>query len=635
MAETLDVRTPYRLFAERVPKPVLVCEGTRGEIGLGRILYANDHFLRLLHVEREALVGKPASGMLDIPAGPLSDSASAPEPCTIPLKVRIRRGPNRGEFPGELAAWREGEAVVYGIFLAGPGGAAHDTARQAAEHALHESEQRFRDFADVASDWFWEMGPDYRMSYVSPRIVEVSGMPASHFIGKRREDFVDAGADPEAWKRHIEDIYSHRPIVNFTYRVVTDGAKPCYFRISGNPRFDGQGNFLGYRGTGSDVSAEIQAGHDAETARQRLVDAIDSLQEAFILFDDRNRLVLGNSVYRQWYPELADELRPGTPLETVVTRAVDSGRLKVPPGMTRDQYIAERMKFHDSENGHIAHLADGRWVLIHDRRTREGGIVRIATDISEARHREEELRTARDHAEMASRSKTEFLANMSHELRTPLNAIIGFSEVLKEEMFGAIGNERYVTYAHDIHDSGMLLLDIINDILDVSKAEAGKLELHEEPVDIRNTVMSSLRLIRARAAEGDLRLKLDIPRGLPPLMVDQRMLKQILINLLSNAVKFTPAGGEVTISVECRKGEVAFSVADTGIGIDEKDLGRALEPFAQVDSAFSRQHQGTGLGLPLVKSLVELHGGRLSIESRLGQGTRVTVHLGADRVLAA
>ena len=223
---------------------------------------------------------------------------------------------------------------------------------------------------------------------------------------------------------------------------------------------------------------------------------------------------------------------------------------------------------------------------------------------------------ARDLAEKANRTKSEFLANMSHELRTPLNAIIGFSEMIKAEVYGP-GLPRYRDYATDIHGAGQHLLSLINDILDLSKAEAGKLELHVEPVDLADLIRESTRLMSERAAQQNLRLTLDIA-ALPPLLIDRLRTKQILLNLLSNAIKFTPEHGSVSVKADLdQAGRVVICVRDTGIGIAPEKIALAFEPFRQIDSTLARKFEGTGLGLPLVKTLIELHGGDVTLESGL------------------
>jgi len=214
-----------------------------------------------------------------------------------------------------------------------------------------------------------------------------------------------------------------------------------------------------------------------------------------------------------------------------------------------------------------------------------------------------------------------------------LNAIIGFAEILSSQIFGPLGDQRYVHYAADIHDSGQHLLNLINDVLDVSKIEFGKLELNEESVDIAAVLEACMRLMRDRAESAGLELRIELPEELPLLQGDARRLKQILLNLMSNAVKFTPAGGEVVVRAALVADGLTIAVADTGIGIAATDLDTALRPFGQIDSRMARKYQGSGLGLPLTKSMIELHGGRLTLESEAGRGTVATVWLPAARMI--
>jgi len=245
-----------------------------------------------------------------------------------------------------------------------------------------------------------------------------------------------------------------------------------------------------------------------------------------------------------------------------------------------------------------------------------------------------DLHRAFEAAAAGSQAKSQFLATMSHELRTPLNAIIGFSEIMALEALGPVGHPRYKEYAELVHASGGHLLALINDILDFSKIDAGRLELNEETLDIDEIVRDSLKMTRGQADAAGVRIAEPSCADIPLLRADRRRLRQVLLNLLSNSIKFTPSGGEIHVSaVETAQG-IAITVADSGIGIAAEDIPKALERFGQIDSSLSRKYEGTGLGLPLSKRLVELHGGTLVIESTVGIGTRVTINLPADRVAA-
>ena len=258
-----------------------------------------------------------------------------------------------------------------------------------------------------------------------------------------------------------------------------------------------------------------------------------------------------------------------------------------------------------------------------------------ARDVTELVRRERDLIAAKEEAEIASRSKSVFLANTSHELRTPLNAIIGFSEIMRDEIFGPIGSPQYKEYLADVLDSAQHLLKLINEILDLAKAEAGKLELVEEEVDVGATIRAAVRLMRERAQRGGLEIGVAIDPELPTAYADERKLKQILLNLLSNAVKFTPPGGNIEVSAAVDlSGDLVLAVRDSGVGIAEANIGVALAAFGQIEGSFSRKHAGTGLGLPLSRAMAELHGGALSIESTVGCGTTVRVRLPAERLRA-
>lgn len=260
----------------------------------------------------------------------------------------------------------------------------------------------------------------------------------------------------------------------------------------------------------------------------------------------------------------------------------------------------------------------------------------MARSVEHAEVRTRQFEQARAAAEEANRAKTTFLANASHEIRTPLNAIMGFAEILQQELMGPLGNDLYREYARDIVHSGQHLMELINDLLDLSKAEANRLDLLEGIVDARRVAAGCVRLMSERAARAGVAIASSIDEELPPLRADERKLRQMLLNLLSNAVKFTPPGGSVTLSgALLTDGALTLAVTDSGIGMTPAEMEKALEPWGQIDTAINRTLIGTGLGLPLTKRMIELHAGRLEMTSAPGQGTRITLVFPADRVLAA
>src|SRR5712671_4507508 len=391
-------------------------------------------------------------------------------------------------------------------------------------------------------------------------------------------------------------------------------------------------------GIAVDVTEQKTLAQKTVEADSRLRDAIETIPEAFVLWDAHNRLVLCNSNFQQLYNLPDAVIALGTPYELVV----EAGRKPIVSSQIADE--AELPGARTFE----ARLDDDRWLHISERRTKDGGYVTAATDITTIKAHEEKLiaseqrlmRTLADladkyaeektRAEEANQAKSKFLANMSHELRTPLNAIIGFSEIMQSAMFGPLGSDKYGEYCRDIHQSGQYLLEVINDILDMSKIEAGRIRLDAEQIELEPFLNDAMRVVSGRANDKRLKLTARLGRGIR-LTADHRLLKQIALNLLSNAVKFTPEGGRVTIRARATSGWVSISIADTGIGIPEEALARLGRPFEQVESQLTKSHQGSGLGLAIAKSLTELHHGTIRIRSTPGTGTMVVLRLPVDR----
>lgn len=402
-----------------------------------------------------------------------------------------------------------------------------------------------------------------------------------------------------------------------------------------------------------DITEQHQLAEQSRMADLRLRDAIETISEAFVLWNAKNELVICNSNYQSLHSLPSTVIKAGTPYNEVMAAASNA---EVAP-----KTVSVRQRGDAPEGDYEAQLEDGRWLQISERRTKDGGFVSVGTDITALKKHEEKLmdkekrlkasvsdlqksrqtleiqarqlvemadkyQEEKTRAEDANKAKSEFLANISHELRTPLNAIIGFSDIMTQEMFGPIGTERYTDYCKDIYSSGTYLLNVINDILDMSKIEAGRMTIEAETVSVSDAAADASRIVTGAATEKNIAVQSDVSEH-ALVSADRRALKQILLNLLANAVKFTPDNGTVTLKARPRGDKLFFEVTDTGIGISERDIERLAKPFVQVENQFTKTHQGSGLGLAIARSLVELHGGKLTIQSEVKKGTTVSFTL--------
>ena len=356
------------------------------------------------------------------------------------------------------------------------------------------------------------------------------------------------------------------------------------------------------------------------SAQNRLAEALENSREAVVLVDAEDRIVIANSQLANFFPQLAPQLQSGMRFTEAFRQAAEL----VGPAASDHGWDASAGPYLPLERE--LPLADGRWLRISRSPLRDGGFFLLISDFSDVKEREERLTDARRAAEAASEAKGTFLANMSHELRTPLNAIIGFSEVMAGEVLGEL-NPSYVQYAKDIRQSGGHLLDIISSVLDLSKSEAGKLKLSDQLLDLNEIIGASVTMMRDQCARAKQTLFAVVPPEPIAVRGDAAKLRQVVLNLLSNSAKFTDAGGTITVSAAATERAAVVRVTDNGIGMSLEQIPIALAAFGQVDSRLARRYEGTGLGLPLSKAIIELHGGTITIDSTPGKGTCVTVTL--------
>jgi PAS domain S-box-containing protein len=478
-------------------------------------------------------------------------------------------------------------------------------------------------------NWDWNIVDDELRR--SDEIYRIFGLKPQEF-GASCEAFLQSvhPDDRAMVNEAVEKALYEKAPYSITHRIVLPDGEERVVHEQAEVVFNASGTPVRMSGTVQDVTEQKRV----QATLQKLSRVVEQSPTMIMITDTNGRIEYVNPKFT--------EMSGYTPEEAVGRTPAMLASGTTPEGMYKNLWTTLRAG--DEWRGDIMNRkknGDCYWCrenisLIRNSDGEDTHFLAIVEDISESKGKEQELRQAKEQAELASRTKSEFVANMSHELRSPLNAIIGFSEIIKEELFGSLGNPKYREYVKDIRESGTHLLDVINDILDLSKVESGKLEICEEAVDIRSVIDTCRRLIRARADKAGLRLETDIQPDLPELYVDPLKIKQVLLNLLANAVKFTPEGGAVTTTARMNEsGRFVLTVADTGIGIAPQDIDKAMSAFGQVDSSLARKYPGTGLGLPLSKALVELHGGTLALKSEVDVGTTVVVTLPAFRVVTS
>ena len=508
------------------------------------------------------------------------------------------------------------------------------TERKQTEAALRLNEARLAHAHRLAKLGHWWLDVDENRLRASAEMAAIFGVENFYVTYDEFMAFVH----PD--DRYLEEL-KYGAGVDFDdayeieYRIIRPDGVLRYIQEIGEPYRDAAGNVIGESGTVQDITERKLAEESLGEIQELLIKAQELGRIGNFVWDEvEDRGLYDSDVIKEIFGKPLDE--PPNDMARLLERLHPDDRAMYKRKTTEatrngaSTNLEYRIVLPNGETRHVHELSDP----VFDETGRLVRRVGMVQDISERKRTEIALLTAKEQAELANRAKTEFLANMSHDLRTPLNAIIGFSDMMKAEIFGPIGEPKYREYVGFISDSGAHLLSMINDILDLSKIESASVRLNEDEVDVERSIDEVLKLLTLKAELGEVELVKDNSAGLPLLNADADRVKQILSNLLSNAVKFTPPGGTVNIHAErCNMGGIRITVSDTGIGISDDDIPLVLEPFGQVVSAMTRKFEGTGLGLPLVKAMIHQHGGEFHIASELGVGTSITVTFPVERII--
>ncbi|MEM1150099.1 MAG: ATP-binding protein [Pseudomonadota bacterium] len=535
--------------------------------------------------------------------------------------------------------------VTYGLLLAAPllailglmnmvstSRRERDTASSEAQTAMN----RLDLVMSGARAGSWTFNTKTQTADLSPMGAELLGLGdegrhSAEAILERVQD-----KDRDSVKSALEDAQTkHYVQVSF---AIHSGADQHYVELRASAHGDSDPDTL--RGIVMDVTGHRMSDMRLRMAERRLRHAIEGFSGPFALWDQRRRLLYWNRSFATIF-RLGDIVRPGISHDTIE--------------LAKASAIRRIQKDEADSNTVYVELHSERWLKVVERNTNDNGMITVAIDVTENRRNQNQLedqkrrlktlvtklerseaqasvlaekyQEEKKKAEHAANTKSAFLANMSHELRTPLNAVNGFSEILVEELYGPLGDERYKAYAADILSSGQHLLDLINDILDMAKIEAGKMTINLAPLDPIDPVDTAVRMMRQKVEAKGISLILDAPTDLPEIDADHRAIRQMVLNLISNASKFTDEGGRITVALRHQDEHIRISVIDTGIGIPREEIARLGRPFEQISDTRDRNFEGTGLGLALTKSYADMHGGRLGIASEVGKGTRVSIYL--------
>lgn len=503
------------------------------------------------------------------------------------------------------------------------------TERKRAEDALREKEGYLRAFVDNSPAIITLRSLDNKYLLVNKAYADSRGTSVDNALGHTARDFRTYD-DLDVSAQHDRDVISADTSITRERITTFDGGKPYMRLVTKFPVHDADGKITAIGTISTDVTDRLQAEQALRENEALLRSVIDNLPAPIAIKDTNGQYIMVNKTY-------AD--RRGLPPSDVVGKSAydlhDHDLADVIKKQEREVYktgVAQQVELRiGGKDGVVRDYTTLKFPIWGD----DGkaiGTGTVAIDISEQKDSERMLMLSKEAAEYANRAKTEFLANMSHELRTPLNAVIGFSDLMMSEAFGPVNNQKYREYIKDINQAGTHLLSLMKDILDVSRIEVGDIGIEDEIFHVRNLIEECLIMVSERAERAEIDISLNVDSNVREIRADPLRLKQIIINLLSNAIKFTGRGGQIRIDVAYENG-IQFCVADTGVGIAEEDRHRVFEPFSQAETATTRAHEGTGLGLTLVKSLVEMHGGTVSLESEVGVGTTVRFQLPRERIV--
>ncbi|MBT3700910.1 MAG: PAS domain-containing sensor histidine kinase [Alphaproteobacteria bacterium] len=476
---------------------------------------------------------------------------------------------------------------------------------QTLREQLHRSEERLRDFATVTDGWLFETDAQNRFIWMSENVEKIVGVKAEWHYGKTREEISSQSEEIPGWNEHLQTLRRHEPFSDFVFpRKGPDRTQ--WLTVSGTPVFDKTGSFAGYRGKGSDITRQVVAENEAQAARRMLANAVESLNELFVLWDAADRIVICNQKFREINAAFIKFCEPGTSFESHIRAGLRAGAY--PDALDREEeWYAERLALHQAAGEPLEIMRqEGQWILLNEQRLPDGATVTVSTDISRLKSVEQ--------------IKDELVSTVSHELRTPLTAIMGALRLINSGRLGDLPPE-IKKLAKISENNSQRLADLVNDLLDLNKLASGKMEFDVAMVDVSSLVSQSLEINAPYADSFDIDLTFLEPETQWKILADESRLLQVLTNLISNACKFSSAKSKIVVSTAKRDSFLRISVQDWGKGIPTGFHDKIFTRFSQVDASDNRLTKGTGLGLSICQSIIEKLGGNIGFESATGEGS--------------